>query len=92
MLNFEWDERKAHINKIKHRVSFEESRTVFDDDNAVYFDDDEHSFGEQRETVIGFSSQARLLTISFVERTGNVRIISSRISTPQERQRYATHY
>jgi uncharacterized protein len=30
-LIFEWDANKARINLIKHKVSFEESKTLFND-------------------------------------------------------------
>jgi uncharacterized DUF497 family protein len=30
-MKFEWDENKAAINLLKHQVSFEEAKTVFDD-------------------------------------------------------------
>ncbi|MEH1824058.1 MAG: BrnT family toxin [Nostoc sp.] len=30
-MKFEWDENKATINLLKHQVSFEEAKTVFDD-------------------------------------------------------------
>ena len=34
-MNFEWDDRKAELNKKKHGVSFEEAVTVFDDADAL---------------------------------------------------------
>ena len=30
-IKFEWDENKNDINKKKHRISFEEAKTVFYD-------------------------------------------------------------
>jgi hypothetical protein len=33
-INFSWDKTKAKSNLIKHKVSFEEAKTVFDDKNA----------------------------------------------------------
>lgn len=38
-LRFEWDARKALINRTKHSVSFEEAVTVFADPFARIFDD-----------------------------------------------------
>ena len=32
---FEWDEEKNKANQLKHDLSFEDSVTVFDDENAV---------------------------------------------------------
>ena len=53
-LLFEWDEKKNSINKKKHGVSFEEAKTVFDDDKAVLFDDPDHSEDEDRFLILGF--------------------------------------
>jgi uncharacterized DUF497 family protein len=45
-LRFEWDVRKGKANRRKHRVSFEEARSVFWDENAKLIDDPDHSGGE----------------------------------------------
>lgn len=42
-VNFEWDENKNQINKVKHGIDFEEAVTVFYDDDAIMFDALEHS-------------------------------------------------
>jgi uncharacterized DUF497 family protein len=34
-MKFEWDERKNQLNIEKHKVSFEDAETVFEDDFAV---------------------------------------------------------
>ena len=34
-IRFEWDEEKAALNLKKHKVSFEEAKTVFYDPNAL---------------------------------------------------------
>ncbi|NJL37182.1 MAG: BrnT family toxin [Leptolyngbyaceae cyanobacterium SM1_4_3] len=87
-MEFEWDQSKAASNLKKHGVSFKEAKTVFDNPLAVVFDDEAHSVGEQREIIIGHSRQNRLLLIAFTERSGNVRIISDRLATRQEREDY----
>lgn len=87
-MKFEWDQSKAASNLKKHGVSFEEARTVFDNPLAVIFDDEAHSVDEQREIIIGHSRQNRLLLIAFTERSGNVRIISARLATRNEREDY----
>lgn len=43
---FEWDPRKAAENLAKHRVSFEEAASVFNDPLAYTFADPDHSVGE----------------------------------------------
>jgi hypothetical protein len=87
-MKFEWDQSKAASNLKKHGVSFEEAKTVFDNLLAVIFDDEAHSVDEQREIIIGHSRQNRLLLIAFTERSGNVRIISARLATRNEREDY----
>lgn len=42
-IRFEWDENKNHINQNKHKISFEEAKTVFYDEEALVIDDPEHS-------------------------------------------------
>lgn len=42
-IKFEWDENKNEINKAKHKISFEEAKTVFYDEAALIIDDPEHS-------------------------------------------------
>jgi uncharacterized DUF497 family protein len=63
-LVFEWDARKARANQRKHRVSFDEACTVFDDLLARIFPDGDHSNGEQREIIVGRSILDRLLLVS----------------------------
>jgi len=33
--NFEWDAEKARLNYAKHRISFEEAATVFNDPGSM---------------------------------------------------------
>jgi hypothetical protein len=42
-IGFEWDEKKAGSNVRKHRISFDEAVTVFDDPMALTLDDPDHS-------------------------------------------------
>ncbi len=88
-MQFEWNINKAETNLKKHKISFVEAETVFGNPLAKIFDDEEHSFEENREIIVGHSSQKRLLIISFTERENDtVRIISARLTTPQERKDY----
>jgi uncharacterized DUF497 family protein len=73
----------------KHRVSFDEASTAFDDPLAFIFDDQDHSADEQREIIIGHSINNRLLLVCFTERTPDaVRIFSARLATKRERKDY----
>lgn len=86
---FEWDPFKALGNVRKHRVTFEEAATVFDDLHSLTIPDVDHSDEECRELTLGFSNRGRILVVSFTARGDRLRIISARTATPQERQQYA---
>ena len=54
-MEFTWDEKKAAINIQKHKVSFEEAKTVFDDEEALFMSDPDHSETEERFILLGMS-------------------------------------
>ena len=86
---FEWDEEKAITNLRKHRVSFEEARTVFGDPLSLTFSDPEHSDEEHRYIDIGRSSEGRILVVVYTERRSKmIRLISSRRATHWEKKIY----
>ncbi len=90
---FEWDANKASENLRKHKVSFEEARTIFNDPLMVIYPDDEHSENEERMIGIGISSVDRLLLVVHVERQETeefllIRLISCRKATHLERKAY----
>jgi uncharacterized DUF497 family protein len=85
---FTWDASKARSNFIKHRVSFWEARTVFEDPLARIHDDAAPSDRERREIIVGHSSKGHLLLVSFTERGGATRLISARRATRHEREDY----
>ena len=86
MIRIEWDSPKAAANPRKHRVSFEDARSVFYDEFAVQFFDDEHSSDEDRFLLLGLSSGTRLLIACHCERDAGevIRIISARKATQRE--------
>ena len=86
MIEFKWDSSKAAANLRKHRVSFDEAKSVFYDEFAVQFFDDEHSVEEDRFLLLGMSSGAKLLIVCHCEREHGeiIRIISARKATKRE--------
>ena len=90
MIRFEWDDNKNKINKKKHKISFEEARTVFYDDAALVIDDPEHSEDEDRFIILGLSKRANLLFVCHCYRESDtvIRIISARKATKTESQYY----
>jgi len=87
-MRFKWNESKAARNVSKHRVSFEEAKTIFDDPLYVDFYDPDHSDDEERYLIVGESNQGRLLIVSYTERGDAIRIISAREVTRIEREVY----
>ncbi len=90
LLKFEWDENKNRINKSKHKVSFEEAKTVFYDEEALVINDPEHSENEERFIILGESSRANLLVVCHCYRISEtvIRIISARKATKTETKQY----
>ncbi|MBX3279313.1 MAG: BrnT family toxin [Acidobacteria bacterium] len=87
-MNYEWDQKKAEINRRKHGVAFDEAATVFLDPMAVSGADPDHSLSEERYITFGFSRLGRLLAVSHTYRPGAMRIISARRATRSERKIY----
>jgi uncharacterized DUF497 family protein len=85
---FEWSDEKASSNFRKHKVSFDEASTVFDDPNAFGQYDHEHSTHEDRWRVIGMSSKGRLVSVIYTQRHEAIRIISARRANKAEKGRY----
>jgi uncharacterized DUF497 family protein len=88
-LGFEWDPNKAAGNLERHRVSFEEAATVFDDPMFITLVDEDHSIDEERYITIGLSNRGRVLLLAHTDRKGQIRIISAREATRKEKQYYA---
>jgi uncharacterized DUF497 family protein len=89
-LRFEWDEQKNLVNIAKHKVSFDEARTVFSDVNARVIDDPDHSDDEDRFIIMGISNKLRALVVCHCYRESNeiIRIISARKVTKNEVKSY----
>jgi uncharacterized protein len=92
-LDIEWDPVKAQSNQLKHHVSFVLAATVLLDPLALTVFDATHSQAEERWFTLGVSSDGQLLAVSHTYRHTTtthikVRIISARVATKRERQRY----
>jgi uncharacterized protein len=87
-MEVDWDLPKAEANLRKHKVSFEEAKSVFDDPSALTVNDEAHSFDENRFITIGESKVGRLLLVCHTIGNENVRIISARMPTIGERKIY----
>lgn len=87
-LTFEWHEEKAAINLKKHRISFEEAKTVFNDPMSITIADPDHSIDDERYIDIGISSRGQILVVVYTERNENIRLISCRPATKTEQRLY----
>ena len=89
-IRFEWNEIKNRANLIKHKISFEEAKTVFYDENARLISDSSHSNGEDRFILLGLSHNAKILVVvhTYKEQDELIRIISARKATKKENEYY----
>lgn len=89
-MRFIWDQNKNLTNIKKHKISFEEARTVFFDDNARLIPDPVHSITEERFIILGITNKLRLLVVVHTckENDDVLRIISARKATKTETKYY----
>lgn len=87
-MEFDWNETKASSHLSKHRISFEEAKTVFNDALYVDFYDPDHSDEEERYLIVRVSDRERLIIVSYTERNDLIRLISARKATQSEREAY----
>jgi uncharacterized protein len=87
-MRFEWDNNKAESNAVKHDITFEEAITAFADPALLFTEDSLHSWGEEREWAIGATENGLVVVIVFTMRGEQIRIISARAASKQERQEY----
>ena len=89
-IQFEWDENKDNINIKKHKVSFEEAKTVFYDPVALIIHDPDHSEDEERFLIMGLSQTLKVLVVCHCYRENDeiIRIISARKADKDETRKY----
>jgi uncharacterized DUF497 family protein len=87
---FIWDPVKERENIRKHRITFDEAKYVFRDDDGIRIFDDEHSEDEDRFILIGLGGKGRLLVVvhCFRNSDNEIRIISARKAVPNEIRQY----
>jgi len=62
-LIFEWNSKKDISNQKKHKVSFDEAKTVFSDQFARLTIDPDHFDDEDRFILLGTSIHSKLLVV-----------------------------
>ncbi len=82
--------RLKTLSILKDKVSFEEAKTVFFDENARLIPDHEHSIDEERFIIWGISDKLKLIIVvcTYKENDEFIRIISARKATISESKYY----
>ena len=83
---YEWDAEKEALNIKKHGLDFDTAILVFEDEDYIEWYDVENSQTEDRYNVLGMVHN--VLFVVYTERRENIRIISARLATKQERKLY----
>ena len=84
---FQWDHRKAARNLRDQGVAFETACEVFFDP-FIRWHENEVVEGEERERVVGMTTDWQLLVVVYVERKDLMRLISARPATSEEGRKY----
>ena len=82
-----WDEAKRKSNLEKHGLDFKDARLVYDNPEKCTYDSSRQ--GEQRWMDLALAViRGRLLALIYTERGDNVRVISFRPASREEREQY----
>lgn len=87
-MGFQWDERNADKNWIKHKVSRAECEEVFFNEPLLIASDNKHSGAEPRFYVLGQTAEGRPLFVVFTIRERLIRVISARDMSKREKKEY----
>ena len=86
-MTIEFDPIKAASNLQKHGVHFAEAEMVLQDPLALTIEDPD-AVNEQRWITMGMDSTGRILVVVYTYRSDQIRIISIRKASRQEREKY----
>lgn len=84
MTTFEWDERKAEINRQKHGIGFNDAAAAW---LGMRLTKPSFHAGEARFVSL-CRSNGRLIAVVWTQRNDAVRLISARIARNDERKQY----
>ena len=87
-MNTKWNPLKARTNLVKHGISFEDAEMALSDPSALTREDPDAQ-GEQRFVTVGADAIGRVVTVVYIYRGANVRILSARRATRKEIEAYA---
>ena len=84
---FVWDEAKRKSNLVKHGLDFKDAHLVYDNPDTCTYDSSRQ--GERRLLDLAFATvKGRLLALIYAERGDDVRVISFRPASREEREQY----
>ena len=86
-MTIEFDPIKAASNLQKHGVHFSEAEMVLQDPLALTIEDPD-AVNEQRWITMGIDLTGRILLVVYTYRSDQIRIISIRKASRQEREKY----
>jgi uncharacterized DUF497 family protein len=82
----EWDPAKAASNARKHGIRFADAIIVLEDGGAITLREDVR--GEEWWVTVGLDAIGRVLVVVYTWRGQDIRMISARPATAQERRQY----
>ena len=85
-MEYQWDRNKALTNKSKHGIDFADAVSVFSDELAITIFDGR--FAEERFITMGMDAFNRILIVVYTMRDDEIRLISARKATKNERKQY----
>lgn len=86
-MDFKWDEEKNKQNIKDHGFGFERAKSIFNYPYLVRVDD-RFDYAETRLLALGLMEGVSIIAVAFTYREENIRIISARKATKQERRAY----
>ena len=88
-MGFQWDDAKDAANEAKHGIQFIQAVQIFRSP-ILKVRDDRHDYGEQRFVALGIFD-GTVLSVAFTERDGDIRLISARKASKNERKIFEKH-
>jgi len=89
-MGFQWDPGKARVNLRKHGVDFADAIGALEDPQALTRDDPHPA--EERFLTVGLDLLGRLVLVNWTWRGDDIRLISARKASPDERRQYDEGY
>lgn len=85
-MGFQWDQEKSAVNEAKHGISFLQAAQIFRGP-LLKSPDVRKDYGEKRFIALG-AYDGEVLCVVFTERNGDIRLISARKASRDERKKY----